>query len=314
MLHFIKLERRVLLLFITIISAFLMGLFLKDKVNALSDYLKFYLFILVFCVGTTTNLSNLIACVKNKKKMIAYLVMLRFLLAPLIGLGVAYLFRLNQEFSVGLLYLSIVPSAMMASVISNMFGGDININVLATCFMILITPIIVPLLGVIYLQSLIAIQVIDLFIKLLINFVLPLLLGSLLNKLITERGYKPWMNAITMLAVAMIISVTTARASQIILSSQVIHIMLTLLFYFATLYFVATLILRKYRRTLPEFIAGRNELCLNDCALSSVLASLHSLVAAVPSALAALLQIIFIVIMNTASNKLTLSKALSSSV
>jgi bile acid:Na+ symporter, BASS family len=282
--------------------AFVLGLIFKEKASYLLQYVKVYLFILVFCIGTTTNLKSLLDCVMTRKVVISYIVILRLILVPAVALLYSSLFHLKSAFFTGMVYLSIVPSAMIASVFSRMFDGDVNINLLGTFFMMLMAPFTIPFLSFIYLHSNVKIDAIAMFINLTWNLLLPLSLGILTNNLIGNR-YSKLFDCLMILSVAMIILSITSRSNDIILSRMVSGLMLALTFFYATVFVLSSRIFQRNLLADPRVLrAARNELSLNDCALSSVLALTHGPIASVPSAIAAIFQIVIIAFLNFVPN------------
>lgn len=295
-------NRKIASFTIVMLLCFLSALALKSKVDIAYNHVRQLLFLLVFSVGTLVNFSELIHCAKNKLIPISLTVLLRLLYVPLIAFISINLLKLSNDFSVGMIYLSIVPSAMIATVFSRMVGGDIRINIVATVTMLVISPLTVPILSWIYLGHVSTLDVWSLFNKLLFNVVIPLMLGIGVNQFLGRyrENLKGIIDVVIIVTVGLIVMGITGHNGSQILTMDTVKLVMVLTLFYVLIFLVAVVI------TTRKFIASsegdkraiRNELSLSDCALSSVLASFYSSAATIPSAMASFWQIICIGLLN----------------
>lgn len=296
------LSRKIYVFAFIMIVSFVAGT-ITNKGFLFIPYLKLFLIFIIFSVGYTIKLQDFSKKIKECKLLIFKLTCLRLLMTPLLATLINFMLQMPADYATGIFYLGIVPPAMISIVFSMMFGGDYIINIMATFISMLLAPITIPLFSFFLYHIAPEISVLSSILNLILILIVPIcfgLLGRIIIKptIVIEKIF----DYIIIGSVAVIIC-TISSVNNSNLLGGFFHLSLALLLFYTMVFFIGSkiinLLITKQERIA---ISARNELCLNDCALSSSLASNYSHAAMLPSALASILQIIIISFLSLLKN------------
>ena len=111
----------------------------------------------------------------------------QFSIMPLLAFGVAWLFKFDDNFTLGLILTGSDPGAMASNVLSYLAGADVAYSVSLTTCSTLLAPILTPLLTLLLAHVHFKVPFFEMFSMLCLTVVIPLLIGILLNKLMHKR-------------------------------------------------------------------------------------------------------------------------------
>lgn len=288
------LSRKICVFVFIMIVSFVLGT-ITNKGFLFIPYLKLFLIFIIFSVGYTINFHDFSKKIKEYKLLIFKLTCLRLLMTPIIAVLINFMLQMPADYATGLFYLGIVPPAMISIVFSMMFGGDYIINIMATFISMLLAPITIPLVTFFLYHMSPEITVLSSVLNLILILVLPICFGLLGRIIITPTTFiEKICDYIIISSVAVIIFIISSVNNKNLLGGF-FHLSLALLLFYTMVFFVGSKVINLLITKQEKIaISARHELCLNDCALSSSLASNYSHGAMLPSALASILQIIII--------------------
>ncbi|WCL50176.1 bile acid:sodium symporter family protein [Leptospira sp. GIMC2001] len=112
----------------------------------LEIFLPVSLFIIMLGMGLSLTSKDFSRIALYPKAMILGIIG-QLLLLPMIGFGVATLFRLEPNLAVGLMILSFCPSGSTSNMYSYIFRGDVALSISLTALISIIKPFTLPILA-----------------------------------------------------------------------------------------------------------------------------------------------------------------------
>lgn len=145
------------------------------------------LMVIMFCMGLTLRLQDF-QRVLNKPKPIATGVMLQFALMPLIAWGLAQVFGLSQELTVGLILVGACAGGTASNVMTYLAGGDVALSVSMTLMSTLWSVVLTPYLVWFYSGAEISVDIQGLILSIAKIVIVPIALGLLANRYLPQLG------------------------------------------------------------------------------------------------------------------------------
>ncbi len=188
----------------------LLGLHFRETFVALKSFVVPLLALVMLSMGLTMNFDNLLETLR-KPFRVAYGAFLQFTIMPLLGYGLAYLMRMEEELTVGTVLVGSAPGGTASNVITYLSKGDLAYSVSMTALSTLLSPIMTPFLTYLLVGKKVDVPFLDMFKDLILVVVLPVLFGILL------KGFMPSLKLIEKLlpylavgAIGMIIATVLA--------------------------------------------------------------------------------------------------------
>lgn len=147
------------------------------------------LMIVMLGMGLTLKLSDFAECFKKPKGVIGQTI-LRFVLTPLIALGLTKLFNLPQELTVGFILVAVCPGGTSSNVMTYLAKGDVALSVAMTAVSTCLSPVLTPLLTLAMVGQRLDVSFTSMFISIIKVVVVPIALGAILNKLFPSLSDK----------------------------------------------------------------------------------------------------------------------------
>lgn len=128
-----------------IIASFLLAMLLPDVFKPLSAGTNWALGIIMFGMGLTLTLPDFALVVKRPLPVLIG-VIAQFIIMPLIGVLLTWVFQLPSAIAVGVILVGCAPGGTSSNVISYLSKGDVALSVTMTSVSTLLAPVMTPLL------------------------------------------------------------------------------------------------------------------------------------------------------------------------
>ncbi|ADC47182.1 Na+-dependent transporter SBF family [Methanobrevibacter ruminantium M1] len=231
--------------------------------------------IILFGMGTTLKIENFVNVFKRPKEILLG-VGAQYIIMPLVAIGVASLFGLNEALTVGLVLVGTVPGGTASDVITFLAKGDLALSVSLTAVSTVISPILTPLITLILIGNNIAFNPVDMFISIVQIVILPIAIGLLLNYKFPDfcEELKDYLPAVSSLVIAIIVAGVIGANKQAILGSSVVIIAAIVVQYFIAMLlgFVIGYLSGMKRK---QMVTIAIELAFQNSGLSTSLAKTH---------------------------------------
>jgi len=189
----------------------LFALYLPQWFLPLSEWILVLLGIIMFTMGMTLHFSDFIR-VFNRKNVVFIGVAIQFLLMPLFGWLLAWLFNLSPLLAAGLILVGSCPGGTASNVICFLSKGDVALSVTLTAISTLLAFIATPLLTWLYVGHNIEVPVIKMLLSIVKIVFLPVLLGVVINTYFGRylEKIKPALPVLAILTIVIVIAIVTA--------------------------------------------------------------------------------------------------------
>ena len=148
-----------------------------------------HLLMIVMCgMGLTLKLSDF-KIVFTQPKDIILGEIAQFLIMPLLGFAISWIFKLPPELAVGVILVGCCPGGTSSNVMTFMAGGDVTLSVGMTGVSTILAPIMTPLLTTFYVglyastsaSAAIQVDAVGMFIDIIKIVIVPIALGLIVN-------------------------------------------------------------------------------------------------------------------------------------
>jgi bile acid:Na+ symporter, BASS family len=141
---------------------------------------------------------------------------------PLLGFGLAILFHLPPELSVGLILVGCCPGGTASNLMTFLAGGDVALTVALTSLTTLIAPIATPLLLYFLAKHWISIAPEKMFVSILQIVIIPIILGVFIRRCMPQMAQKtvPFLPVVSILLILSIIATVINVNASIILQAN----------------------------------------------------------------------------------------------
>lgn len=188
------------------------------------------LMLIMFGMGTSMSAKDFVSVGKMPKGVLIGLV-LQFSIMPIIGFGLATVSGLPPEIAAGIILVGCSPSGLASNVMAYISGANLALSLTLTAVSTLLAPFITPLYMSFFANEFIPIDATAMFLSISKIVILPIIAGLLFNRFL--HGKFPIIDAlmpkISMLGIAVIITIITATGRDSLLSIGLILIVLVLI-------------------------------------------------------------------------------------
>ena len=187
------------------------------------------LMIIMFGMGTSMNIKDFVGVAKMPKGVLAGLVC-QFSIMPVVGFALASISGLPPEIAAGIILVGCSPSGLASNVMAYISGANLALSLTLTAVSTLLAPIIMPLYMSWFAGQLVPIDTVAMFWSIIKIVILPIVFGLIFNHFfhgrfeIIDRA----MPKISMIAIAVIITVITAAGRDSLISLGLLLIVLVL--------------------------------------------------------------------------------------
>ncbi|MDO5746234.1 MAG: bile acid:sodium symporter family protein [Actinomycetaceae bacterium] len=201
---------------IIIIVAFAISFLLPDTFTLLGPGVLPALGIIMFAMGLTLTPPDFVLVVKRPLPILIGVVS-QFVIMPLLGLALAWIFGLPPALAAGVILVGCAPGGTSSNVISYLAKGDVALSVTMTAISTLLAPIFTPLLTLWLAGSYLPVPAGDMAMSIVKIVVVPVVAGLLLRVLahaVVEKVLPvlPWISVAGITYVVMAVVAGSADA------------------------------------------------------------------------------------------------------
>ncbi|PAF41560.1 bile acid:sodium symporter family protein [Helicobacter sp. 11S03491-1] len=242
--------------------------------------------VIMFGMGLTIRLDDFKILFFRPKEVIIG-VLAQFIVMPLLAFVLVKIFHLSPDLAIGVILVGTSPGGTSSNVITYLSKGDVSLSVAITSCTTLLAPIMTPLLTYFLAGESIEVNIFSMFLSIIQIIIIPIFLGIIVHKFLPKiansiQDILPLISTIGI--VAIIISIVSANASKILISSFVIISIVILHNIFG--YLIGFLIGKVTRQPLAKIKALSIEVGMQNSGLAASLAITHFAIyplAAVPA-------------------------------
>ena len=147
------------------------------------------LMIVMLGMGLTMKLSDFKECFMKPKGVIGQTI-LRFVVTPLIALGLSKLFRLSPELTVGFILVAVCPGGTSSNVMTFLAKGDVALSISMTAVSTCLSPVLTPMLTLLLVGERLNVSFWSMFISIIKVVAIPIILGVVVNKVLPAVSEK----------------------------------------------------------------------------------------------------------------------------
>jgi BASS family bile acid:Na+ symporter len=188
------------------------------------------LMIIMFGMGTSMSIKDFVQVGKMPKGVLIGLIC-QFSIMPVIGFGLATTSGLPPEIAAGIILVGCSPSGLASNVMAYISGANLALSLTLTAASTLLAPFITPFYMSLFADQLVPIDTMAMFLSISKIVILPIIAGLLFNHLLHGRFsiVDRAMPKISMLGIAIIITVITAAGRDNLLDIGAVLIVLVLI-------------------------------------------------------------------------------------
>jgi BASS family bile acid:Na+ symporter len=188
------------------------------------------LIIIMFGMGTSMSIKDFVQIGKMPKGVMIGLIC-QFSIMPLIGFGLATASGLPPEIAAGIILVGCSPSGLASNVMAYISGANLALSLTLTAVSTLLAPIITPFYMSLFADQFVPIDTMAMFLSISKIVILPIIAGLLFNHLLHGRFpiIDRAMPKLSMLGIAIIITVITAAGRDSLLDIGLVLVVLVLI-------------------------------------------------------------------------------------
>jgi BASS family bile acid:Na+ symporter len=184
----------------------------------------------MFGMGTAMSLGDFAGVIKTPKKVLVGLVC-QFTIMPFLGYALANVFAFPPEIAAGVVLIGCSPSGLASNVMSFLANANLALSVTITATATLLAPLMTPLLMRLLAGEFVDVNAWAMMLDIVKMVIVPIGLGLLFNKLL--HGRAKWLDnampLVSMIGIALIITIITAAGRDSLLSIGLALIMAALI-------------------------------------------------------------------------------------
>jgi bile acid:Na+ symporter, BASS family len=115
---------------------------------------------------------------------------LQYTIMPLVGLGIATLFRFDPEIGAGIVLIGSVPGGVASNLINYLAGANVALSVTMTAVSTLISPLLTPFWMKVLAGRMIPVDFLSMMFSIINMIIVPIAAGLAANRILYSR--KPW--------------------------------------------------------------------------------------------------------------------------
>ena len=188
------------------------------------------LMIIMFGMGTSMSVKDFVQIGKMPKGVLIGLVC-QFSIMPLVGFGLAIASGLPPEIAAGIILVGCSPSGLASNVMAYISGANLALSLTLTAVSTILAPFITPFYMSIFADQFVPIDTMAMFLSISKIVILPIVAGLLFNHLLHGRFpiIDRAMPKLSMLGIAIIITVITAAGRDSLLDIGLVLVVLVLI-------------------------------------------------------------------------------------
>jgi BASS family bile acid:Na+ symporter len=188
------------------------------------------LIIIMFGMGTSMSIKDFVQIGKMPKGVMIGLIC-QFSIMPLIGFGLATASGRPPEIAAGIILVGCSPSGLASNVMAYISGANLALSLTLTAVSTLLAPIITPFYMSLFADQFVPIDTMAMFLSISKIVILPIIAGLLFNHLLHGRFpiIDRAMPKLSMLGIAIIITVITAAGRDSLLDIGLVLVVLVLI-------------------------------------------------------------------------------------
>ncbi|GAB3174408.1 bile acid:sodium symporter family protein [Telluribacter humicola] len=220
---------------LSIIAAATLAMIFPEPFTRLGDFeLKTLIVpllqIIMFGMGTTMGLKDFEGVVKSPRS-VGIGLLCQFTIMPLIGYILASSFAFPPEIAAGVILVGSSPSGLASNVMSYIAKANVALSLTITAVATLLAPVLTPLLMKMLAGTFVQVDFMKMMVDIIKMIILPIGLGLLVNYIFRKQSV--WLNRymplVSMVGIALIISIITAAGRDSLLTIGVALVACTLI-------------------------------------------------------------------------------------
>lgn len=194
-----------------------------EPFKVLPKFVPYFLGAVMLFMGLTMSLDDFKLVFKQPKNVIAGIV-LRYIIMPFVGFGVATLLGLPPALAAGLILVGCCPSGVASNVMTFLSKGDTALSITVSSFNTVLAPVITPMVFLLLAGSIVPVDAGAMLIDIAKMVLLPVGLGIALNMCATKviEKINPYLPGLSTLMLLLIIIAGTAVNANRLMSVAII--------------------------------------------------------------------------------------------
>ncbi|MEO2222665.1 bile acid:sodium symporter family protein [Priestia megaterium] len=203
---------------IWIVISAVLALWVPEVFRFLGSTTEWALALILFMMGLTLERKRLLKLARKPVRPLSGSLG-KWVIAPLISIGLAVLFFGMSELSYGIIMAGIVPSGTSANLNTFIAKGDVSLSLAMSSFDTLVGPFIAPFLIKILIGSSVDFDYFSFWLKMICVVFLPLMVGISLQSIFPylSKGIKPFIPIISSLALYTVVLGIVSNAKSVLL-------------------------------------------------------------------------------------------------
>jgi BASS family bile acid:Na+ symporter len=162
--------------------------------------------LIMFGMGSQMSFKDFTGVIKMPKGVLIGVIS-HYLIMPLVGFGIAHIFRFPTEIAAGIILIGCVPSGLASNVMSFLARANLALAVTVGAISTLLSPFVTPLLMKWLGGQFIEVNFWSMMLDIMNMIILPIIAGFIFN-LFYKKSEKRWSKIIQLIAYAVIILLT----------------------------------------------------------------------------------------------------------
>ncbi|HRX94463.1 MAG TPA: bile acid:sodium symporter family protein, partial [Chitinophagaceae bacterium] len=180
--------------------------------------------VIMFGMGTKLNLGDFVREFKKPIVVIAGTIMV-FVIMPLAGLLIIKIWNFPPEVAAGIILVGACPGGVASNVMAYLAKGNLALSVTVTTFATLLSPILTPLIMMLFAGQLIEVNATSMMISIVNMILIPIFAGVVANKIL--YGNMAWTKKDSNMILLAVISFITGIALIFVPFAEVVKSMQT---------------------------------------------------------------------------------------
>ncbi|SMO70456.1 bile acid:sodium symporter family protein [Gracilimonas mengyeensis] len=207
------------------LAMFYPGLFLEVGNFKLSALIVPLIQIIMFGMGTSLSVKDFMNVLKMPKG-VAIGVVLQYSVMPVVGISLALTFGFPAEIAAGVVLIGSSPGGVASNVMAYIANANLALSITLTAVSTLLSPLLTPFLMQLLAGQFVPIEFTSMMWSIIKMIIIPIVLGVLFNRFL--HGKMKWLDdampVISMVGIAVIITIITAAGRDSLLAVGVLLI------------------------------------------------------------------------------------------
>lgn len=197
---------------VLVLAVAALALFAPSSVSFIkTSYVNTLLGIVMFGMGLTLKASDFKVVFSHPKDVVIGC-MAQFIVMPMLAFLLTKLFRLDPELAVGVILVGTCPGGTSSNVMTYLAKGDVPLSVGMTGVSTILAPFLTPFLTYLLAGQTVDVNMMSMFLSIVKVVILPIALGSVINKLFSDFTQK-LVRVLPLVSVCAIVAIVAAVVS-----------------------------------------------------------------------------------------------------